>query len=91
MYIICGRWISGERFSLTFTAGNATIHTRAAPWCSGLTYCPVKAEIAGSNPVGVATLDNCKNRCRLARITLGGHRIVYVSSASSSTAFAQIG
>ena len=27
----------------------------AAPWCSGLTYCPVKAEIAGSNPVGVAT------------------------------------
>ncbi len=26
-----------------------------APWCSGLTYCPVKAEIAGSNPVGVAT------------------------------------
>ena len=27
-----------------------------APWCSGLTYCPVKAEIAGSNPVGVATI-----------------------------------
>ena len=28
----------------------------AAPWCSGSTYCPVKAEIAGSNPVGVATV-----------------------------------
>ena len=28
----------------------------AAPWCSGLTYCPVKAEIAGSNPVGVASV-----------------------------------
>lgn len=27
----------------------------AAPWCSGLTYWPVKPEIAGSNPVGVAT------------------------------------
>ena len=25
-----------------------------APWCSGLTYWPVKPEIAGSNPVGVA-------------------------------------
>ena len=27
-----------------------------APWCSGLTYWPVKPEIAGSNPVGVANL-----------------------------------
>ena len=27
-----------------------------APWCSGLTYWPVKPEIAGSNPVGVATI-----------------------------------
>ena len=26
----------------------------AARWCSGLTYCPVKAEITGSNPVRVA-------------------------------------
>ena len=25
-----------------------------APWCSGLTYRPVKPKIAGSNPVGVA-------------------------------------
>ena len=24
------------------------------PWCSGLTCGPVKAEIAGSNPVGTA-------------------------------------
>ena len=28
------------------------------PWCSGLTCGPVKAEIAGSNPVGTASLDN---------------------------------
>ena len=33
----------------------ACLPQNAAPWCSGLTYCPVKAEIAGSNPVGVAT------------------------------------
>ena len=28
------------------------------PWCSGLTCGPVKAEIAGSNPVGAACSDN---------------------------------
>jgi hypothetical protein len=28
------------------------------PWCSGQTCGPVKAEIAGSNPVGTASLDN---------------------------------
>ena len=28
--------------------------SRAAPWCSGLTRRPVKAEIVGSNPIGVA-------------------------------------
>lgn len=28
------------------------------PWCSGLTCGPVKAEIAGSNPVGTARIDN---------------------------------
>ncbi len=28
------------------------------PWCSGLTCGPVKAEIAGSNPVGTASVDN---------------------------------
>lgn len=28
------------------------------PWCSGLTCGPVKAEIAGSNPVGTACIDN---------------------------------
>lgn len=27
------------------------------PWCSGLTCGPVKAEIAGSNPVGTAKND----------------------------------
>ncbi len=27
---------------------------RAAPWCSGLTCHPVKVEIGGSNPLGVA-------------------------------------
>ena len=26
----------------------------AAPWCSGLTRHPVKVEIVGSNPIGVA-------------------------------------
>ena len=28
------------------------------PWCSGLTCGPVKAEIAGSNPVGTACINN---------------------------------
>ena len=27
----------------------------AAPWCSGLTRHPVKVEIVGSNPIGVAS------------------------------------
>jgi hypothetical protein len=31
------------------------------PWCSGLTCGPVKAEIAGSNPVGAAKI-NTKNQ-----------------------------
>ena len=39
---------------LQFSTGFEPLHDFAAPWCSGLTYCPVKAEIAGSNPVGVA-------------------------------------
>ena len=33
------------------------------PWCSGQTWSPVKAQIAGSNPVGSATkkgLQECK-------------------------------
>ena len=37
--------------------------TLSAPWCSGLTRCPVKAEIGGSNPLGVAI----RQRTRPAR------------------------
>jgi hypothetical protein len=31
-----------------------TYRPRKVPWCSGQTCGPVKAEIAGSNPVGTA-------------------------------------
>jgi hypothetical protein len=34
-----------------------TVH--AAPWCSGLTCHPVKVEIGGSNPLGVARPLHC--------------------------------
>jgi hypothetical protein len=32
------------------------------PWCSGLTCGPVKAEIAGSNPVGAAKVERKTNQ-----------------------------
>lgn len=34
--------------------GNGVLLVALDPWCSGLTCGPVKAEIAGSNPVGSA-------------------------------------
>jgi hypothetical protein len=46
--------VRGERDgALSFTT---------VPWCSGLAYVPVKDEIAGSNPVGTASLCQCSNR-----------------------------
>ncbi len=37
-----------------------------ARWCSGLTYCPVKAEIGGSNPLRVAISFSVKSGVRTA-------------------------
>ena len=34
------------------------------PWCSGLAYVPVKDEIAGSNPVGTASVDSRREERR---------------------------
>ena len=54
---VAGIQVSGEELKkwLTNGRGSGIISPRALvldPWCSGLTCGPVKAEIAGSNPVG---------------------------------------
>ena len=36
--------------------GDFRLFLGLVPWCSGLAYVPVKDEIAGSNPVGTASL-----------------------------------
>ena len=38
------------------SAGENARIFRTVPWCSGLAYVPVKDEIAGSNPVGTASV-----------------------------------
>jgi hypothetical protein len=46
------------------------------PWCSGLTCGPVKAEIAGSNPVGTASIDNL----------MTSHQVVFVLVSNQTVA-----
>ena len=54
---------------------------RLAPWCSGLTCHPVKVEIGGSNPLGVASQTNDRTRlqrrvsCLLAKFVRMRHRL----------------
>ena len=45
------------------SAGEHACISSTVPWCSGLAYVPVKDEIAGSNPVGTASV-NCRGEQR---------------------------
>jgi hypothetical protein len=44
--------------------GSTNASQRMVPWCSGLAYVPVKDEIAGSNPVGTARLQEARRERR---------------------------
>ena len=46
--------ITEKRTPLTGSIAYGIFAARMDPWCSGQTCGPVKAEIAGSNPVGSA-------------------------------------
>ena len=60
--------------SLTLFQAYGKLRFRVDPWCSGQTCGPVKAEIAGSNPVGSA---KCNKTWRLRSRFL---RLIYLAA-----------
>ena len=50
----------------TLQVAHCVTSSNSAPWCSGLTCHPVTVEIAGSNPVGVASSPSNRRALRSA-------------------------